>query len=478
MVSRTPLLYPAVDTPHSPTPRFLETAMICDQTSAMISPSIRGSIAFAISVLIAWGPSCCLAETKVGTKTATWSQWRGNHQDGVVDGDALGPSFPISWSEEDSIAWKTAIPGRGSSTPVVDGDVAYFTSGVDDKNMLIAMSLTEGKILWKTPLGHDVGNKHKKGSGSNPSAAVRDGLVYAYFRSGDLACVDRDGEIVWQMNLQEKFGKDTLWWDLGSSPIWTKTSLIVAVVQTGPSYLVALDPKTGELQWKEDRNVGAPKEAAQTYASPLALSSNGKDLIAMMGADHLTLHDALTGKTLGKLGGFNPTENEYFRSISSPVAIGDLIVCPYARGETLTGVRISALLEGKGKSSIAWHRDDLGSDVPTPAASKGKVYLVSDAKQTRGQVFAIDIETGETLWNVKTPKSRIGFSSSPLVAGDHLYVTAENGTTHVIGPLSGNEPKLVSTNVLSDDEPFTTASPVPYDGSLLIRTKNSLYRIK
>lgn len=406
-----------------------------------------------------------------------WNQWRGSDQRGV----AQGTDFPRTWSEDQGVRWKTEIPGEGSSTPVVDDGVAYLTAGLDGDNTLVAVGLSDGEIRWQTPLGKDRGKNHKKGGGSNPSSVVEDGLIYAYFRSGDLACVSTGGEVVWQTNLQERFGEDKLWWDLGSSPVLTPHAVVVAVMQTGPSYLVAFDKKTGDLLWKQDRDLGAPKEAAQSYSTPLSLRVGERDVIAVMGADYLTLHDSNSGETLGSLGGFNPTNHQYFRSIASPVAQdhsqGDLIVCPYARGETMTCVRMSDLIAGKADEAIAWQRDDVGSDVPTPAIDNGNVYVVSDGKQTRGTVSCLDIETGDTIWEVKVPKSRISFSSSPLVAGDHLYATAEDGTTHVIGPLSSDAPEVVASNSLEDTEPFTTASPVPLEGGLLIRTKNFLHRL-
>ncbi|MDA8744700.1 PQQ-like beta-propeller repeat protein [Rubripirellula amarantea] len=416
---------------------------------------------------------CCLCLSTALNAQERWPQWRGASQQGATQGNG----FPLQWSENEGIQWKTEIAGQGSSTPVTDSGVAYLTAGSDGKNTLIAVGLDDGKVLWQTQIGEDRGQKHKKGGGSNPSAVVDDGLVYAYFRSGDLACVNADGKVVWQTNLQEEFGEDTLWWDLGSSPLLTPDAVVVAVMQTGPSYLVAYDKKSGDMLWKEDRNVDAPKEAAQSYSTPLLTKVNGQSVIAVMGADHLTLHDASTGKTLGSLGGFNPTNHEFFRSISSPVAAGNLIVCPYARGETITCVDMSKLIAGAGEDAIVWSRDDVGSDVPTPAIVGKSVYVVSDGKQSRGTVYNLNLNSGETTWEVSVPKSRIGFSSSPLVAGDHLYVTGEDGKTHVIGPLSADHPSVVSSNPLSDDEPFTTASPVPYDGDLLIRTKNFLHRL-
>ena len=391
-------------------------------------------------------PTVFLVATLIGSAATqaddSWPQWRGTHQNGV----AGGKEFPSQWSEASGIAWKTEIPGDGGSTPVVQDETAYVTAGVDGKNTLLAYNTKDGSLKWSITLGDDRGGKHKKGSGSNPSAVIDGNLVFAYYRSGDLACVDTEGKLKWHLNLQDKFGEDTLWWDLGSSPTITRDAIIVAVMQTGPSYLVAFDKETGEQQWKADRMVGAPEEAAQSYSTPLVVNLDGEEVIAVMGADHLTIHRAADGKELGRLGGFNPEQNAYFRSISSPVALGNIIVCPYARGGTLTAVHMDQLIQGKGEDAIAWFRDDLGSDVPTPAADAGRVYVVGDGRVTRGVISCLDVQTGEAVWSVELPKSRINFSSSPLVAGDHLYVTSENGTTYVIGPLSSEQPELISQN--------------------------------
>ncbi|MEM6471920.1 MAG: pyrrolo-quinoline quinone, partial [Planctomycetota bacterium] len=108
----------------------------------------------------------------------------------------------------------------------------------------------------------------------------------------------------------------------------------------------------------------------------------------------------------------------------------------------------------------------------------GSVFFVGDSKTNKGKVWSLDVETGKTEWTVLLPKSRIGFSSSPLIANNHVFVTAENATTYVIGPLDSSSPKIVSTNRLDDDQPFTVASPVPFEDSLIQRTRHSLYRIK
>lgn len=424
---------------------------------------------FLFKATVALGMLACSMFSAGPSQAQDWRQWRGNNQTGV----APGTSFPTKWSETEGITWQTAVPGSGGSTPVIAGNQIFLTSGVDGKNTLLSFDLKTGKQLWETSIGTDRGAKHRKGSGANPSAVTDGTLAYAYYRSGDIAAVDREGAIKWKKNIQDEFGEDTLWWDLGTSPLLTDNAIVIAVMQTGPSYLVALDKASGDVLWKTDRVLDAPEEAAQSYATPLETTVDGKGIIAVMGADHLTLHALEGGKELARLGGFNPGREKFFRSIASPVISGDVVICPYSRGATLTGVSMSALLAGKGEASILWNRDDIGSDVPTPAALDGRVYVCGD----KGKVSAIDAKTGETIWELELPSSRHAFTSSPLIAGDALYVTRENAATYVIGPLSSQKPELIATNELADDQPFTVASLVPVDGSFVLRTKGKLYRI-
>ncbi|KAA1260068.1 outer membrane biogenesis protein BamB [Rubripirellula obstinata] len=403
----------------------------------------------------------------------SWPQWRGPNQ----NGDAGKGDYPIRWDEQTNVMWKTSIQGKGGSTPVVSGATAYLTTGFDGENRLVAISIDDGTEKWTKTIGADRGLKHRKGGGANPSPVTKDDLVYAYFRSGDLGCVNSEGEIQWQINVQEEHGPDRLKWDLGTSLLMTQRALVIAVVQEGDSYLLALDPKTGDQLWKVDRNLEAPAEANDSYATPVSVEVAGREAIAVLGADHLTLHDAADGNLMGKIGGLNPGQRTNFRSIASPVVSGDYVVCPYSRGETVTVFDTKKLVAGEGNESIVWFRDDVGSDVPTPAIFDDQVIFVGGSKKQRGTVSGVDLETGKTMWSLQVPLTRHDFSSSPLVAGQYVYVTGEEGTTHVIGPLDEESPRVISSNSLGDDEPYTTASPIAIGDSLIIRTKSNLYRI-
>jgi len=392
-----------------------------------------------------------------------WSNWRGPNQDGV----AAGKGYPTEWSAEKNVAWKIELPGRGSSTPAVSGERIFLTSGAEGKNALLAFDRS-GKEVWRVLVGTERPGKNKKASGSNPSCVTDGKHVYAYFKSGDLACADFAGKVVWQTNLQKEYGEDTLWWDLGTSPVLTKAHCVVAVMQTGPSYLVALDKATGKLAWKTDRNLGAPEEAAQSYSTPVALNDNGKETLVVLGADHVTAHDGASGKELWRVGGLNPGGERYFRSIASAVVLNGIVVAPYARGKTITAIKLG----GSGDvtdSHIVWKKSDLGTDVPTPAAADGRVYLLND----KGIVTCLEAATGKELWSGQPEKNRNNFSSSPILADGKIFITREDGKTFVLA--QGPEFKVLAANELDGSQ--TVATPVFVDGRIYIRTDTHLFCI-
>jgi outer membrane protein assembly factor BamB len=389
-----------------------------------------------------------------------WSNWRGPTQNGV----ASGTGYPTEWSAEKNVAWKIALPGKGSSTPAVSGDRIFVTSGADGKNALLAFDRS-GKEVWRVIVGNERPGKNKKASGSNPSCVTDGKHVFAYFKSGDIACVDFAGKTVWQTNLQKEYGEDTLWWDLGTSPVLTKDNCVVAVMQTGPSYLVALNKATGKVAWKADRNLGAPEEAAQSYSTPVVLNENGKETLVVLGADHVTAHDGASGKEIWRVGGFNPDGERYFRSIASAVVQNGVVVAPYARGKTVTAIKLGG--EGDvSKSHVAWKKSDLGTDVPTPVAADGKVYILAD----RGVVTCLDVASGNPLWSGQVEKHRLNFSSSPILADAKLYITREDGKTFVLS--TGSEFKVIAENELDGSQ--TVATPVFVDGRIFFRTDTHL----
>ncbi len=410
------------------------------------------------TVFVAW-----IVASDVARAVDRWPSWRGPYYTGVADGSG----YPISWSKTENIAWSVPLPGRGGSTPCIWDDAVVVTSGDSGKNAVLCFSRA-GKLLWTTHLNQERPGRHRKGSGANPSPVTDGERIFVYFKSGDLGCLNFHGDLLWHKNLQELYGPDTLWWDLGTSPVLVGNYLVVACVHSGPSYLVAFDKVTGQVAWKHDRNLDAPDESAQTYSTPIPTQIGGRDALIVLGADHVTAHDAASGKELWRLGGLNPTGQRFFRSIASPVVADGIVVAPYARGRTLTAIR----LESQGdvtNRGVVWHRDDLGADVPTPATHDGKLYLCTD----RGNFYCLDLATGKTLWEGQCPRSgAAAYSSSPIIADGKIYCTREDGLTTVL-ELADSFKVLASNRI---DE-FVVASPAFADGQIFLRTEAHLYCI-
>jgi len=399
-----------------------------------------------------------------------WPNWRGP----AVDGVAAGTGYVSSWSPTEHVLWRVKLPGLGASTPAVWGDRVVVTCAVDGKDAVLCLD-RNGKEIWRREVGTEKPGKHKKATGCNPSPVTDGKHVWVYYKSGDLAALNlSDGTVVWQTNLQETFGADTLWWDLGTSPVLSKQAVIVAVMQTGPSYLAAFDRTSGKLLWKQDRMLDAPEEAAQSYSTPLVIAGDATkgepdEVLFVLGADHVTAHDAATGRELWRVGGLNPTGNTYFRSIASPVVAGDLVIAPYARGESLTAIRRGGTGNVTG-THVAWARTDLGADVPTPAFKDGRIVVCTD----KGKVVCLDAATGTTLTTTELSKNRNAYSASPVIVDGRIIVTREDGESSVLAwPAAASETFTLLGQGVVDE--MTVATPVCVDGRILVRTHDSLW---
>ena len=391
-----------------------------------------------------------------------WPRWRGPSDDGsTLQGDYLS-----KWSDTDGILWKVKTPGRGYSTPIVWDNQIILTSVVDGKDIAFAMDW-DGQSLWETSVGKARNGKHRNGSGSNPSATSDGENVFVYFKSGNLAGLDMKGNLLWQTNLQQKYSRDSLYWDLGTSPVLTKDNVVVAVMHSSGSYVVAYDKKTGELSWKVDRNYKTPVEGDHSYATPIVIDHKGSQAILIWGAERLTAHDAEDGRIIWSCGGFNPDENRNWVQVASFVISDDLAVVPYGRGSRLAAVKLG----GQGDvtdTHRVWTREDTGSFVPTPSAVGGRVYVLRD----KGQVDCIDAASGKTIFTGNFPKHRSKYYASPTIAGGKMYAPREDGTVLVADLTDGF--KFISEFKMGEQ---VIASPVAVDNKLLIRSDEFLFCI-
>jgi len=408
-----------------------------------------------------------LVLTTMGLQAQNWPEWRGPAANGIAEQG----NYPVVFSATDDVLWKVKMPGKGGSTPIVWKDRIVLTSGVgedtDGEDGVLCYNW-EGKLLWQTKLGNQLPGKHRRGSGSNPSVVTNGERLFVFFKSSTAAALDFEGKILWKTNLMEEYGEISYFWDLGSSPVLAGNNVVFAVMHEGASYLLALDQVTGKVAWKADRNYECKAETAQSYSTPLVVGEGGRTTLVVWGADHLTGHNAETGKMIWSYSGFNPTQRPYWRTIASPAVSEGIAVVPFGRGMHLAGMKCIGSGNMTGEDFL-WEKKGIGADVATPIASNGKVYVVGHT----GTLWCVDLYTGNELWKNEELVGNGAFFSSPTLAGNKLYVCNEEGDLYVC-EVSTSGIKILNHTKFDDN---FVSTPVLVRDRMLLRGTKNLYCI-
>ena len=143
-----------------------------------------------------------------------------------------------------------------------------------------------------------------------------------------------------------------------------------------PSYVFAVDKTTGKTLWKVERPTDAVQESPDNYATPQIATVSGKPQLVISGADYVTGHDLGNGKELWRIGGFNPTNNPFGRTIASSLVIGSNVFTTSTRGRPFIAFRAGGSGDITGKSEL-W-TNNLGADVPTPTTDGKYIYVLVD----------------------------------------------------------------------------------------------------
>ena len=65
-----------------------------------------------------------------------WPAWRGADGQGIADGARI----PLEWSATKNVRWKTALPGRGLSSPVVWGERIFLTTALEGEFEIVGQN--------------------------------------------------------------------------------------------------------------------------------------------------------------------------------------------------------------------------------------------------------------------------------------------------------------------------------------------------
>ncbi len=372
-----------------------------------------------------------------------WPQFRGPTGQGLSSEKGL----PEAWSEKQNIRWRTAIPGKGWSSPAVLGDRVWVTTATGEGKSLRAVSVDResGKIVVDTEVFRlgQAGAIHEKNSHASPTPVLEGDRVYVHFGPQGTACLARDGRVVWRVKLPYAQGHGP-----GGSPVLYGDLLIVACDGTDVQYVVALDKTTGEVRWRKERN------GLMAYSTPLVVRSEDADRVISVSGRTTVAYDPRTGKELWLVG-----YGDGFSNVPRPVAGHGLVyICTGFYQPEVMAVRLT---DGR----IAWRNGRATPLTPSPLVAGDEIYFVSD----NGVASCLDARTGKEYWRQRLNGN---FSASPVWAEGKIYWLSEDGEMTVIA--AGRAFRKLAVNRL--DGTFL-ASPAVAGGAIFLRSDRRLYRI-
>ena len=414
--------------------------------------------------------------------TPAWPQWRGPSGQGVSEEKNL----PANWTATQNIKWKTAIPGRGHSSPIVWGNRIFVTTAIegevvpgakaakhliDNKEFVhpdsiganrkhtfkvICLDRESGKVLWEQTAfeGTPYDDRHRKSSYAASTPATDGRNVYAFFGSEGLYAYDMKGKQVWKADLG-KLGN--LGMGTGTSPIVYENLVIVQFDEDSgaASFIAAVDTKTGREVWRTARKIQV------SWSTPLLVRTAKRTELVTSGTESIIAYDPKTGVELWRHKGVESN------AIPSPVTAGDLV---FLVAGFPAKIAMAIPLGGTGDlgDKVAWKYEKGTAYVPSPIVYGDYLYLTSD----RGILTCLDTKTGEVKYEGGRVPVPASFTASPIAFDGKILLTSEDGDTFVIK--AGPKHEVIATNTVGEP---VYASPAVADGNIFIRGERHLYSI-
>ena len=383
-----------------------------------------------------------------------WPRFRGPNGSGLSDAKTI----PVKWTDSD-IRWKAKLPGEGISSPVVWGERLFVTSAEPDlgQRHLICLQTQDGKELWRQSESFQPYNKHRVNTFATSTPAVDAERVYQVWQSpqsSTMLAFTHDGTPAWRFELDpfsEGHGG-------GVSPIVWNDLVVLACDQKEPSYLVAVERRTGQQRWKTERR---SKRAG--YSTPCIYQVSGRpdELIFTAWEHGITGIDPRTGNVRWELDCFGKQTE---RAIVSPIVAGDVIfgTCGFVTSDKHCVAVRPGESDGKVEAKELFRIEKVAPHLPSPLAYKDRLFLWTE----KGIASAVRLDTGEVI-----STKRIGgnYSSSPICIDGRLYAVSDDGEVVVLK--ADDSLQEIARNAL--DEP-SRATPAVSGGRLYLRTMSQV----
>lgn len=380
------------------------------------------------------------------------TNWPGFRGDGSSQSAAR--DLPLEWSDDANLAWQRDLTGYGQSSPVAWGGAVFVTSVVGEKKERLVVASYEiktGQPRWEKQFDatQQIADSDYV-SKAAPTPLVDADRLYAFFESGDLVAFDHDGQELWRRKLTAELGEFKGNHGVGSSLAATDEAIFVLVDHDGPSYLLAIDKKTGRDRWKNDR------PPLVSWTSPIVTLDGPQTELIVSSNGAVESYSAADGKLRWRLSGLKGN------TVPSATVSKSLVLV----GSSDVGNNLAVKRDGTGDlkdDKIAWRSKEASATFSSPLVHDGRVYLVNRA----GVAFCLNLESGETLWS-----QRIGGScwASPLGAGDRVYLFGKDGLTTVVR--AGAEFEKLAENKLTVDGKVYGVAALP--GAFILRNGKKL----
>lgn len=372
--------------------------------------------------------------------------FRGENSRGI----AGGKDYPLEWDgvSGKNIEWKTELTSIGQSSPVIWGDKLFLTGENNKAGEVYCFDKSNGKLLWTGSASGIEGEpavnpETDQDAGLAAStAAVNEKFVCAVFSNGNLVCFDHDGNRKWALSL----GVPDNTYGYSSSLLMYNDVLLVQYDSNARISLIGFDLATGTKKWETPR-IGRP-----VWSSPVLAYFGGKPQLIINGNPNVTAYDPVTGAELW-------TVECLTGDVAPSLAFNSKMV--YAVTDYS---RLAAIKPGTG-ASIVWQDNTFTPDVSSPVATDEYLFLTTG----NGDLACYNAEKGDTLW---THYFMDQFYSSPIVAGENVYMLDRSGVMHIVS--ATDKYKLIAESPIGENSDCTAAFS---DKKIYIRGKKNLYCI-
>ena len=400
---------------------------------------------------------CCALPLLATTAFAQdWTQWRGPSRDGVVPAAVL----PQQWPKTIRRAWAADV-GEGYSSPVVANGRAYIHSRRDPEEIVTAIDVASGKIVWQQQYAagftkNQYATQMAKGPNSTP--IIEGSRLFTLGVTGVLTAWNiADGSIAWRNDYSASIDTSKLFCGTAMSPIIDGGSLIVQVgSDVHGGRILALDPATGKERW-------VWKGLGPGYASPVVAAIDGVRQIMTLTDGSIVGVDAGTGASLWSI----PFPDEWHENIVTPIWTGSALIVSGPR----QGTHAYAItrVNGSWQTKQIWKNTDTTMYTVSPVFADGMLYGMSNKR--RGQFVALGAGDGGVKWSTI---GRDGNHASIQRSGDYLLFLTDGGVLIV----SRRTPEgVVDERRYEVAQQATWAQPVFLSDGILVRDATSIVKL-